>query len=70
MNGLVAGERILEVELAMLEGHGLTLPLVGMWRNEQTRWRHDALYDAQRARAKRQLLRWVRRLLTLGLWWK
>ena len=65
----------MKVELAMLEEHGLTLPperqpLVGMWRNEQTRWRHDALYDAQRARAKRQLLMWVRRLLTLGLWWK
>ena len=65
-------ERILELELAMLEKHGLTLPpepmpLTGHWRRGQLSWRWTALYDTQRARVKRELLRWVRRILTLGL---
>ena len=68
-------ERILELELAMLEKHGLTLPpepmpLTGHWRRRQLSWRWTALYDTQRARVKRELLRWVRRILTLGLWRK
>ena len=68
-------ERVLRLELAMVNEHGLTLPpekqpLVGMWRNDQRRWREKALDDAYGERIKRELLRWVRRLLTLGLWWK
>ena len=68
-------ERILELELAMLEERGLplppeTYPLTGFWRREQLDWRKEALYNARRARAKRELLRWVRRILTLGRWWK
>ena len=65
-------ERILNLELAMAEEHGLTLPpetqpLAGVWRNGQLSWRWTALYDTQRERVKRELLRWVRRILTLGL---
>ncbi len=75
LSWLVDYEGILELELAMLENHGLTLPpekqpLTGHWRRGQLSWRWTVLYDTQRARAKRELLRWVRRVLTLGLWRK
>lgn len=68
-------ERVLRLELPMVNEHGLTLPpekqpLVGIWRNDQRRWREKALDDVYGQRVKRELLRWVRRLLTLGLWWK
>ena len=68
-------ERLLEVELALLEEHGMTLPpekqpLRGLDRSGQTNWRRTALYDTRRARAKQELLRRVRRVLTLGLWWQ
>ena len=67
--------RFLTVELALLEQHGLTLPpetypLQGFDRNGQTNWRRTALSDTRRALRKRELLRWVRRVCTLGLWWK
>ena len=75
LSWLVERERVLELEVAMLEEHGLTLPpekapLRGRWRDAQLRWRKEALDDARRARAWRELLRWARRALTLGLWWK
>ena len=61
--------RILALELAMLEEHGLTLPpetqpLRGFARNGQTTWRRTALHDVRRALAWAR----VRRVLTLGLW--
>ena len=66
-------ERVRELEVAMLEEHGLTLPpetepLRGMWRSSQLNWRKETLRDVRRARARRELLRWVRRVLTLNLW--
>ena len=72
---LAVQERLLEVELALLEEHGMTLPpekqpLRGFDRSGQTNWRMTALYDTRRARAKQELLLRVRRVLTLGLWWK
>ena len=75
LSWLVTEERVLSVELALLEEHGMTLPpetypLRGFDRNGQLNWRRTALYDTRRARAKRELLRWVRRALTLGLWRK
>ena len=75
LSWLVTEERFLSVELALLEEHGMTLPpetypLKGFDRNGQLNWRRTALYDTRRARAKRKLLRWVRRILTLGLWRK
>ena len=68
-------ERLMEVELALLEEHGLTLPpekqpLHGLDRGAQVNWRRTALYDTQRAWAKAELLRWVRRILTFNLWRK
>ncbi len=75
LSWLVTEERILGLELAMLEEHGLTLPpeeqpLRGFGRNGQINWRRTALNDTRRALARRDLLRWVRRALTLGLWWR
>ena len=75
LSWLVTEGRVLSVELALLEEHGMTLPpetypLRGFDRNGQLNWRRTALYDTRRARAKRELLRWVRRALTLGLWRK
>ena len=63
-------ERLLSVELTLLEKYGLTLPpaqfpLRGFDRDGQTKWRRTALYDTRRARRWRELLR---RVLSLGLW--
>ena len=75
MSWLLTEERLLVLELDMLEEHGLTLPpetqpLRGFGRRGQTTWRHTALHDTRRALRKRKMLRWVRRVLTLGLWWR
>ena len=68
-------ERLLTVELALLEEHGLTLPPEtypsrGLDRGAQVDWRWKALVDTQRARKKREILHRARRVLTFGLWWK
>ena len=75
LSWLATEERLLTLELAMLEEHGLTLPpetqpLRGFGRKGQTNWRRTALEDTRKARARRELLRWVRRCCTLGLWWQ
>ena len=65
-------ERLLVMELAMLEEHGLTLPPQkqpvrdSLSRRDHTRWRWKALDRTQVAIRKRKLLRWLRRLLTLA----
>ena len=64
-------ERMLVVELALLEEHGLTLPpetypLQGLERGAQVNWRGKALEEARGRRARRELLH---RALTLG-WWR
>ena len=61
---LTTHERLLVLELAMLENHGLTLPpetqaLRGFGRRGQTSWRWKALADTRTALRKRKLLRWV-----------
>ena len=66
-------ERILELEVAMLEEHGLTLPpetepLRGLDRGAQLNWRSRALHDFRRRRARLKLLRRLRRVFSLGLW--
>ena len=73
LSWLIDYERLLTLELAMLEEHGLTLPpakepVKGLARRDHTRWRWKALYRTQVAIRKRKLLRWLRRLLTLGAW--
>ena len=66
-------QRILELEIAMLDQHGLTLPpetapLGGLDRREQWSWRERELARVRRRRARLELLHWVRRALTLGRW--
>ena len=68
-------ERLLTLELALLEGQGMTLPpetypLRGFERGAQTRWRHSALSGTRRALARRELLRKVGRFCTFGLGWR
>ena len=68
---LTEQERLLEVELALLEEHGMTLPpekqpLRGLDRSGQTSWRRTALSDTRRERAKAELLNKA----TFGLWRK
>ncbi len=75
LSWLVTEEKLLTLELAMLEEHGLTLPpetqpLRGFGRKGQTSWRRTALHDTRVALRKRELLRWARRFCTLGLWRK
>ena len=75
LSWLTTEERLLVLELAMLEDHGLTLPpekqpLRGFGRKGQTTHRWKALADTRVALRKRKLLRWVRRVLTLWLWRK
>ena len=74
--GWLASEvRLLELEVELVERYGLTLPpevepLRGFRREDQIRWRKNALGDARRRMARAKGRRWVRRVLTLGLWWK
>ena len=70
---LAEEERLLEMELALLEEHGMTLPpekqpLRDFARKGQVNWRRTALSDTRRARARSELLRWIRRVFTMGLW--
>ena len=67
--------RMRELELVLIGDHELTLPpAVYPWdradrRNELWR-RRQALADASAERRQAVMLRWLRRLLTLGLWWR
>ena len=66
-------ERLLVMELTLLEEHDMTLPpekqpLRDFARNGQINWRRTALSDMRRALRKRELLVRVRRVVTLGLW--
>ena len=66
---LTTQERVLEVELALLEEHGMTLPpekqpLRDFDRSGQITWRRTALSDTRRERKGAELLNRV----TLGRW--
>ena len=68
LSWLAARERLLVLELAMLEEHGLTLPpekqpLRGFGRSGQTSWRRTALADTRKTLARRKRLRWIARWL-------
>ena len=63
--------RILELEVAMLEEHGLTLPpetepLRGLDRGAQLNWRLKALHQFRKRRARLELLATLGRALTLA----
>ena len=66
-------ERLLAMELSLLEEHGLTLPpekqpLRDFARDGQITWRRTALSDTRRALRKHELLRSVMRFCTFRLW--
>ena len=66
-------ERLLELELEMIDRRGLTPPpetepLRGDARSRQSRWRKEALGRVRRERARLALLRMLRGALTLALW--
>ena len=68
---LTTQERVLEVELALLEDHGMTLPpekqpLRDFDRSGQITWRRTALSDTRRERKKAEFMRRV----TFGRWRK
>ena len=67
-------ERLLTVELALLNEHGLTLPpdvqpIDDHWRQHVTEWRLRDIRAVRRRILCRKLLRWIRRLATFGAWW-
>ena len=71
----VAAERLMTLEIALMEGHGLTLaperyPFDGIKMSSELRWRRLALSNARRERARALRRRWLRRALTLGFWWE
>ena len=68
---LTTQERVLEVELALLEKHGMTLPpekqpLRDFDRSGQITWRRTALYDTRRELKRAEYLNKI----TFGLWRK
>ena len=68
-----ARARILELEVALLEQHGMTLPpetepLRGLDRAAQLNWRRKALEDICRKRARLELLCRLRRALSPWSW--
>ena len=70
-----AEERRWELEVAMIGEFGLTLPPQTEPLNESRRDGHlqrgrRALVKARRERVRAERLRIVRRVLTLGMWWK
>ena len=70
-----ASVRRWELEVAMLGDFRLTLPpetepLDASRREDHLRWRKEALAAARQELAKAKRLHWLRRVLTLGLWWK
>ena len=66
-------ERIMALEIGMIEDHGLTLPPATSPMHPSEReihldWRRRALVDLRWERAKLVVLGRVRRVLTFGLW--
>ena len=69
-----AAERLLEVEIAIIQDHRETVPPGEKWydakREKEIAWRWGALRKRRRERSRLELRRWLRRILTLGLWWR
>lgn len=68
-------ERLRELEIALIGEHELALPPEryrwdGFTRRAQLRWRERTLRRVRGERRRAQWRRWLRRLLTLGLWWR
>ena len=74
LSWLEAQERLLLVEMSLLDEHKLTLPpdkqpIDDFWRQHIMNWRRNDLHDIRTRIRRHKLLRWVRRLATFGLWW-
>ena len=70
-----AQERMLHLEIAIIEEYELTLPpasypLNEEWRREEVRQRIGTISWARVERKRALLRRWVRRILTCGIWRK
>ena len=68
-------ERMLELEIALIDDFELTLPPEtypwdGLSRADEVYWRRRALRDMRRWRVWQRVRRFVRRVLMLALWWK
>lgn len=66
-------ERLRELEIALVGEHGLTMsPDTNPWdslsRRTQVRWRTQTLERVHKERVLAQIRRWIRRILTLGVW--
>ena len=75
LDKLDAQKRMVELETAIIADHELTLPpAVYPWdradRRDEVWRRKQSLEDLRVERNRAVFWRWVRRLLTLGLWWK
>ena len=73
LDRLRADERLLQLELELVGGHGLTLPPAdrpwdGIRRQSELRVLDQALQQVRRERRRARLRHWGLRLLTLGLW--
>ena len=73
LDRLSADERLLELELELVGAHGLTLPPAdrpwdGPRRQTELRVTREALRRVRRDRRRAQVVHWLLRLLTLGLW--
>ena len=70
-----AEERRWELEVDLIAEHGLALPpetepLHPSRRDDQLRWRRVTLRRVHGERVQAERLRLLRRVLTLGLWWR
>ena len=68
-------ERLLELERRLLDEFQLTIPparrpIDKEWRRKLLRWNEDDLRSIRGRIVRRLMLRWVRRILTVGLWWQ
>ncbi len=75
LDKLDARKRVVELEVRLVGDHELTLPpAVYPWdradRRDEVWRRKQSLADLRVERNRAVLWRWVRRVLTLGLWWK
>lgn len=75
LDKLDSHQRMLELELRLVGDHELTLPPAAYpWdradRRDEVWRRKQSLEDIRVERSRALLWRWVRRVLTMGLWWK
>ncbi|MBI4313135.1 MAG: hypothetical protein HY681_15370 [Chloroflexi bacterium] len=70
--GIQAAVQRLEAELAVMRDHGESWPPGKGWtrsrQSEEIAWRLDALEAHRRELVRLERRRWLRRVLTLGLW--